>query len=169
MVVSKLPAQTWIETRVHVTEKSVTPRVNGWVSGNITPKLGLFAWFQVDKAYGESYGGMSFSPTPWLQFGVGGGIEQADNPARLGSFLWIGGKRQTVLAIYEHGGSGLWYKAEYNFALNDKVGVGLITERSKGTGPRLEMKIPRSPIIVWAAPLVNDGKIIGLIGVRLRL
>jgi hypothetical protein len=166
--------QTWIEVRTHTTQEATTPRVDGWISGQVGKGFGSFAWFQADKTYAEAYGGLTRNLTKWLQAGAGFGIEQQEdkgNPIRFGSFLYFGNGQNphSAILIYEGLGTGHWYKAEYNYSLTTTVGLGLITERFKGSGPRVQVKIPRSPAIVWAAPLISKDGLSAITGIRLTM
>ena len=161
-----LSAQTWVEQRTFVSEGQATPRIDGLLTQGIKGKLGAFTWFQVQSGYSQAYGGLTYSPKPWLELAVGPGLEQAKNPARVGGFVWIGNRQASVLFIPEYGGSGFWCKVEANYQLTKKVGVGLLSERFKGTGPRLESAIRHLPIKVWAAPLFEKHRVNGLFGIR---
>ncbi len=162
-------AQTWVEIRTYTAEGATTPRLDAWLSGSIADKLGSFGWLQADQTYAEAYAGLTFSPKNWLQFGAGAGIEQAPRPARFGSFLWAGNQRQSGLAIFEQGGSGPWWKAEYNYQLYAQLGVGLITERFKGSGIRLQVSLPKTPLTLWGAPLLHNGHLAGIVCFRMKM
>lgn len=162
-------AQTWVEQRTDVTTTQSVPRVDGWVSGTIAGSVGTFAWFQVDRNYAEAYVGPSFSPKPWLQFGAGAGVEQATHPLRLGSFAWAGNSHAQFLFIGEGLGSGWWYKAEFNWSTSKNLGIGLMTERYKGTGPRIQYSVPHTPLTAWSAYLFDQTGNRALIGIRAKM
>jgi len=166
---SFVSAQTWVEQRTDVKAEQVTPRLDGWVSGKLNGSIGTFAWFQISRDYGQAYGGVSITPKPWLQFGLSAGIEQTKNPLRLGSFVWMGNKRMSLLFIGEGLGSGWWYKSEFNWTITKNLGVGLMTERFKGTGPRIQYSIASTPLTVWTAYLFNEGGNRAIIGIRVKL
>jgi hypothetical protein len=162
-------AQTWVETRVDVTERQAAPRMNSWISGKLAGKVGTFAWLQASKTYAEAYTGLSLAPKPWLQIGAGGGIEQNPSSARFGSFIWMGQGKHSGILIFEAAGSGPWHKAEYKYQITKDVGVGLITERFRGNGIRLESHLPKTPVTLWVAAMKDRGKINGVIGVRIKM
>jgi hypothetical protein len=159
-------AQTWVEQRTFVSSGVVTPRIDGLVTESFSGKLGAFAWFQTQKGYSEGYGGITYSPKPWIQLAGGAGIEENVSPARVGGFVWAGGGKISLLFIPEYGGSGFWWKAEVNRKVNKSVGVGLITERYKGTGLRVEYKIPRTPLLLWGAPMFEKSRVNAAFAIR---
>ena len=161
-------AQTWIEQRTDVAA-ATTPRVDGWISANSSPRVGAFAWFQADRSYAEAYVGPSFSLKPWLQFGAGAGVEQSDHPLRLGSFAWMGHQKTSLLIITEGLGSGLWYKMEFNWKVANNLGFGLLTERFKGVGPRIQYLVPHTPLTIWSAALHSPTGNRVVIGIRTKM
>jgi len=161
-----LYAQTWVEQRTDVTSTQVSPRLDGWLSTEIAPKTGSFTWFLVSKDYAEAYSGISLSPKTWLQFGAGAGAEQATG-LRLGSYAWAGNDRGSVIVIAEALGSGFWYKYEVTAVITKNLNIGLLSERFKGTGPRVQYKIPNTKIVGWAALLFKGGQNRIVTGIRL--
>jgi hypothetical protein len=169
LVPSAVSAQSWVEQRTDVVADHSTPRLDGWVSGKIANSVGTFAWFQVDKNYAEAYIGPSFAPKTWLQFGAGAGVEQTTLPFRLGSFAWVGNKKASLLFIGEGLGSGWWYKSEFNWNVSKNLGAGLMTERFKGTGPRIQYSVPHTPITAWSAFLFDQAGNRALVGIRAKM
>lgn len=167
--VATVQAQNWVEERTFFSQGQATPRLDGSFSRSFNKKFGALAWFQVQNGYSEAYVGPTVSPASWLQLGVGAGLEQAQHPGRIGGFIWAGKGELSAILIAEDGGSGKWYKAEANYAVNKIVGVGLITERFKGSGPRVEFVLPRTGFKLWFAPLLEKGSVNGLVGIRLAL
>ncbi len=159
-------AQTWVEQRTFVSSGSVTPRIDGLITGRLSGKLGAFVWFQTQEGYSESYGGLTYDPKPWLQLAGGVGIEEAKNPARAGGFVWMGNAKTSVLFIPEYGGSGFWLKTELNRKVSKSLRVGILTERYKGTGPRVEYKIPYTPLFLWGAPMFERNRINVIFAIR---
>ena len=159
-------AQGWVEERTYVSGVVATPQIDGLFNQSIKGGVGSFEWFQVSKGYSQAYAGATYSPKSWFQIALGGGLEQAKSPARLGSYVWLGKGKASGLFIFENGGSGKWYKTESNYQLLSKLGFGTYSERFKGIGPKLELKVPHTPFKVWLAPLVKSGKVETVIGVR---
>ena len=165
----KANAQNWVEERTFVSQGAATPRINGLLTKPIKGKWGSFLWFQTQQKYSQTYTGVTHSAKPHLQFALGVGLEEAKNPARMGGYVWAGNSKTSLLFVPEYGGSGFWWKLEANQKIRKSFGIGLLTERFKGTGPRMEYKIPRTPFVVWVAPLIERQKTNWLIGIRLHL
>jgi hypothetical protein len=167
-----LAAQSWVEERNYLSQQVSIYRVDGLLMGKVKGSVGDFAWFQTDRTYSEAYAGPSITLKKWLVIGAGVGAEENTHPGRLGSFLWTGNNRITMVAVYENGGSGYWYKVEGNCRTFSRLGVGLLSERFHGTGPRFEAGVsrldtPLSRVRLWIAPLVDSGKVQSVFGVRM--
>ena len=120
-------------------------------------KFGTFAWVFANESWAEGYGGLTYMPSPYLQLGFGLGLEQANNPWRIGSMIWIGKENWSVLSLFEAGGSGYWHQINAIYRLNRNIGIGLMKEEFTGIGPRLELKIPQLPIQFWTSLLQFEG------------
>ena len=169
MALKSANAQTWVEQRTFVSGGQAAPRIDGLVSQTIKGKFGGFVWFQTEKNYSQAYGGITYSPKLWIQLAAGPGIEQDKKPLRVGGFVWLGSGKDSLLFIPEYGGSGFWWKLETNRKVNKSIGLGLLTERYKGTGPRVEYKIPKTKATVWVAPMFERHRANALIGIRWSL
>jgi hypothetical protein len=119
-------------------------------------RWGWFAFTEAKQTYAQAYAGPTYSPKKWLQVGLGIGLEQDQNPLRVGGFLWAGHGRYSLLTIQEHGGSGRWYRTEANFQALERLGLGAMHQKGYGLGPRIQFQIPRSPIVLWAAALRDN-------------
>ncbi len=162
-------AQNWVEERTYVSGGAATPRIDGLLTQSIKGNLGSFEWFQVQQGYSQAYAGATYSPKPWLQFALGGGLEEAKSPARLGSYIWMGKGKLSGLFVFEDGGSGIWFKTEANYQVFSKLGVGMLSERFKGTGLKFELSVPHTRLKAWFAPLFQNGKADPVVGVRYAL
>jgi len=162
-------AQNWVEQRTYVSGGKAAPRIAGLLTRPVKGSLGSFVWFQVQEGYSQAYAGATYSPKPWVQFALGGGMEEARHPARLGSYVWAGKGLVTGLAVFEQGGSGFWWKVETNYQVRSALGIGTLSEAYKGTGPKLELSVPHTRLKLWVAPLWKHGSISPLIGVRCSL
>jgi hypothetical protein len=159
-------AQTWVEQRTFMSSGVVAPRIGALITAPVSGKFGAFTWLQVQNGYSESYGGLTYGPKPWLQLAGGAGIEESKSSGRIGGFVWMGNAKTSVLFIPEYGGSGLWWKAEVNHKPGKTVGVGIISERFKGTGPRFEYKIPHTQLLLWGAPMFERNRTNAVFGIR---
>lgn len=167
-------AQTWVDQRAFISQGRVTLRMSALMNTGTDKKLGGFAWLQTEKTllgkkkkdYGQGYAGVTYYFWPWLQVAGGVGLEDAENPARAGGFVWVGNKKHSVLFIPEYGGSGFWWKMEANRKLNKRFGIGILTERFKGTGTSLQVKIPKTPFVLWVVPMFEKRRVNGLFSVR---
>ena len=161
--------QSWVEERTYVTAQGATPRIDGLFTAKVKGDLGGFIWFQVQQGYSQAYCGATFSPKSWLQLALGAGLEKAKSPTRVGSYVWVGKGRASGLAAFEDGGSGFWYKVETNYQIGKVFGLGSLSERFKGSGPKVEFSIPPTALKLWFAPLVDRQAFRPVIGVRWSL
>ena len=116
-------------------------------------KYGTYFWIYKNKIWSEGYGGLTYMPTENLQLGAGLGIEDADNPLRLSSMIWVGDKKWYILSLLEDGGSGKWHQINALYRLNKYIQFGIMEEKFTGLGPRLELTIPNLPITLWFSSL----------------
>lgn len=164
-------ATLWVEGQTLLMRGGVEPRAQVYAAQRLTERFGVFGFAQAGERYAQFYAGPTFSPAPRLKLGIGAGAENADDPLRLGGFLWAGNEAHSLLLAWENGGSGFWYKAEFNKAVTPAVGAGFLVERSAGAGPRVEWNIPKTPLQAWgAAPLFEweTGEIKMLFGLRVK-
>lgn len=151
--------QPEVEGTIH-RGKSITS-LNNLVS--FTPaesRWGGSAWMQYSKDYAQFYAGPTFSPTPWIQAGLGVGMEKFESvhAIRWGSFLWIGNNRCSTIAIYEDShNSGYWYKSMIMANIGKGLVFGGMIQRYAGFGPRVEFNIPKTPLVLWAS-FLHDWK-----------
>jgi len=169
LLVKESSAQNWVEERTYVTVRAATPRIDGLFTAKIKGSMGGFVWFQTQQGYSQAYGGGTFSPKPWLQLAIGAGLEDSKHPARVGSYVWLGKGKIYGLAAFEDGGSGFWYKLETNYQATKMLGIGSLSERFKGSGPKVELSIPSTTLKLWLAPLVDRCTFRPVIGVRWNL
>lgn len=132
--------------------------------------VGLFSWILGSKNWAEFHSGLTYQPFPWLQLGLGLGLEQAENPFRVGSFFWLGGDWWWIQTDIETGGSGLWYQSIGVFVKkNHDIEFGYFARSGEGIGPYLSHGLSRFgiPLKFWQAPLLYDPqtKQFGLLGI----
>jgi len=139
-----------------------------WIQGNFNKKFGYFGWALVNKNWSEIYPGVFYQPTPWLQVGVGLGIEQDQSKPRLGTFVWAGKGKLYFLGFTEHWGSGFWFRAMAMYCPNDTLQIGLMSQHKLGIGPKIEFELYK-PFSLWVAVLTmgEDPKTTVFTGLKL--
>ncbi len=152
-------AQNWIEQRVSVAGGTITPRVDGLLTGPLSDRWGSFAWFQVQQGYSEVYTGITYAPKSWAQVACGVGLEENRNPFRVGGYLWLGNSKSSLLINPEFGGSGGWWKIEAMRAVSKSVDLGFLQERYKGSGVEIRYRIPKTKAVIWSAPVVDKNPV----------
>jgi len=166
---SRACAQNWVEEQTYVNQGVVTPRIDGLFTKTVSKQWGSFAWLQVQQIYSQGYAGATYSPKPCLQFALGAGLEQDKHPARIGSYVYLCKGPVSGLTVFEGGGSGFWYKVETNYQATHRIGIGTLSERYRGHGPKFEYSVPHTPIKLWFAPLIIHNSISPLFGLRWNL
>jgi hypothetical protein len=157
----------WVEAQTQIAEGQVTPQVDGLLSHQYSEKLGISLWFQKSKNYGQVYVGPTYYLAPWIQVGGELGLEQADNPARVAGFVYAAKNRFSFLSVQEYGGSGYWRKYELMATVTKTLSVGIVEQSFDGVGPRVEVKLPKTPILIWGAVLTRDGKATTRVAMRI--
>lgn len=102
---------------------------------------GYFAYALGCKQWAEAYGGVTYSPTSWADFGLGAGLEQADNPIRLGGWVWLGQGDVSFCHLFADGGSGPWHKSTLTLKVDERLSIGAIGRSFKGRGAFAEVAI----------------------------
>ena len=122
-------------------------------------KVGGYIWAQTRPGYSEAYAGATCSPKSWLQVGAAVGVERSGDATspRVGGFAWIGKDRFSNLTLLEGAGSGFWYKNQTSVSLPKGVTASLISQRFAGTGPEIEIRVPKTKLSVRSSVLGQDG------------
>jgi hypothetical protein len=81
----------------------------------------------------------------------------------------MGKAKLSGLAAFEDGGSGFWYKVETNYQVTSKAGIGVLSERYHGTGPKFEISVAHTAIKLWFAPLADRHSLRPVFGIRWSL
>lgn len=120
---------------------------------HLTAGLGFFTLTLVNESWGEVYGGVAYTFAPWIEAGIGLGVETDVDPARYGSYLAVTRPKTSLLVLHEYGGSGHWVRAigAYNVS---SAGFGFMHETNLGTGPYWEARLPKSK--VWTSVLFGE-------------
>jgi len=142
----------FFESRNTIVDGEVTPLLNFYNTHDINKKVQVFAYCMIGKTYCEGYSGLAYSPRSWLQIGAGGGMETADSPWRIATFLWAGKGPVSAIAYYEYGGSGYWWLGKATYTINKTVTAGILGNRFTGVGPLVEISIPKTHFKIWGLP-----------------
>ena len=117
----------------------VTPETKGYSMDvfdqkTISGPFGGFVYIAMCDTWSEVYAGPTFAPAKWIELGLGVGFEVADDPGRLGGYVWLGHGNLSFTYLFEDGGSGPWHKARVDYRLTDRLTVGLLEKRETGKG-----------------------------------
>ena len=153
-VVTAASAGTFqLESQNAVFGGSVAPSVSGYFSN----RRNVSTFFLVGEQYAEGYISFSRSTTfgdAFVAADVGLGVEQT--PAGFGRMIaasvFAKQGNTSFLGVVERG-SGLWYKCHFKWQIVSQVSVGILAQRYAGIGPRIDVRIPRTPLTVWGAAL----------------
>ena len=107
---------------------------------------GTFSYALVCQNWAEAYVGKVFSPAPWFEIAAGIGLERADDPIRLGGWVWTGQGRYSLLHVWEQGGSGPWHKTIVMAKVNDHLNAGVIDRSFFGRGITAEYKLGQTKL-----------------------
>ena len=102
---------------------------------------GTFVYAFGSENWAEAYVGATYSPAPWAEVALGVGLEQADDPFRLGGWIWLGQEKVSFLHLFEDGGSGPWHKTTLSYAVDERLSVGAIDRSFLGRGAFAELAL----------------------------
>lgn len=140
----------------------ITPQLNVYAHGPLKGKLGWSLWTLTSKTYSEAYAGLTFAPAKWVEISGSLGLETDNYPLRVGTCVWLGKGRWSLLSIHEQGGSGYWYRYLGKFQATKTVAVGVNSTRFLGTGPYAEKQFGK--ITVWGTYAIDNNK--GVAGIK---
>lgn len=155
-------ASGFIESWNTVSEGNVTPQLNVSVSGPLKGKIGWSLWTLTSKGWSEGYPSLTYAPAKWIEVSSGIGLETDDNPLRMGHSVFLDKDRWSLLAIYEHGGSGHWYRYLGKFQITKTIAVGVEKRRFFGTGFHTDVSVGK--VAFWT----TIGKDQGVAAVRFK-
>ena len=127
-------------------------RAKAIVDVGIDEHLSLTTTFVVSPGYAEAYIGPTWSPTAHFSLGAAGGMETADSPWRVMTYMAVNWPDLHMLGMMEYGGSGLWYKTSAMMDV-ETLSFGVLAQRFDGVGPRAAMRI--GEVELWTAPLYD--------------
>ncbi|MBX4190016.1 family 52 olfactory receptor [Candidatus Parcubacteria bacterium] len=158
VVAAPAKAQNFVGTETEVKSGDVVSLIDSLYGRTFNKSVGLFAWGQAQTdGWGQVYGGVVYTPKPWIALSLGTGVEKDAHPGRIGTSAWMSGHGYTLLAVYENGGSGAWYKTILTKAVTSKIAVGVFSRRFAGTGPLVEYSANKVvKIWVTAGPDLED-------------
>lgn len=83
----------------------------------------------------------------------------------------LGNDKLSMNLYYENGASSRdWYQIDADWRPSDWLALGVLSQTHAGTGPRVTLSIPGTPIQAWVAPALFDRATHGsrvMIGVQL--
>ncbi|MEK7114371.1 MAG: hypothetical protein AAB850_02365 [Patescibacteria group bacterium] len=145
----------WIEA--HAVSGKHPAKVIVWYEKDLTDRFGFYALAEKESdGYRQFYVGPKVKISDRLTVGVAIGRETVPSElngvrrnlyydANWGDFSSFGTK--------ETGPSGPWHKVTITYAVNERWGAGLMSEKDLGRGLRLEYNIPGTKMQVWGALL----------------
>jgi hypothetical protein len=160
----------WVETEGQSKGSDQKAQVGTLINFAGNDKVGAYIWAQSGPGYSQVYGGPTVSPKPWLQVGGALGVERSghNTSLRVGGFVWLGKNRVSNITLIEGGGSGFWYKNQTSLKISKGITTSLINQRFAGTGPELEIPIPKTKLSVRASVLGQDGGPTVKVAIRLN-
>lgn len=149
----------WLETSQQTSD-------NSWVGG--------FVWGLSQSDWAEIYVGPVVYPSSsrWLEIAAGIGVETNKHPVRVGISVLAVGRGNTAFLVWEKGGSGQWYQANYSHRITKHLNLGFFSRRFSSTGPMVEIPLTNQyKIWATAGPDLEtaDHRIKVIIGLNFRL
>ena len=146
-----------VEGQTFVVGGKTTNQINIFVTGNLpVKKLGWFAWSVTSEGWAQSYVGLTYAPVSWVKVKAGYGLETGTTShGRFGTSILMSSKTDSVFFAFERGNNS-WHKLVVSHRFNSWFGIGVMDQRSKGTGPRVEIKTGK--VLAWGAVLWKNGK-----------
>lgn len=156
----------FVEHYTTVQSQGATPQFNFYFERDFTrqSQFGIYSWSQTGKGYHEIYGGLTFRPVRWIKAGIGGGVDSTPTKGLFNISLCGMKKGYTFFGTYTKGPTTEWHQALINKSLNKRFGVGVMTQRWLGVGPRGETKI--GPMKVWGSAFFRTGQQNYIAGIR---
>jgi hypothetical protein len=118
---------------------------------------------QESNGYREFYAGPTMQPLEWFKVGVGVGREHVPeidgeeslNSTRYNAFFSITHKKIAAYGSFENGSGGPWHELRAVYNPTEKIGVGIMDEKNRGFGPRLELNLGKG-VQLWGAVLRDN-------------
>lgn len=104
--------------------------------------FGTFAFAVANKYYAQAYTGVTYSPNRHVWVEVGYGLETVPgNSGRIGGCAILSDGQFTIKHFQESGGSGNYNKTCVDWQATSRVSLGVVDDRFKGTGPKIDYKV----------------------------
>ena len=112
-----------------------------------------------NKNIGKAMVGVTYSPKSWVRFNIRAGVEKSNAGYRLGTSLWLGKDKYSLLLIADKGkgSKNYFYQAVGKYQLNKKIDLGINVWRFHGIGPHVgfRYKIFKLNSRIFLAPLYD--------------
>ena len=152
-----------VENRLFLSKKTTyDPQINMLTTFQVTDKVGVYGYAQVNRYWGTAYAGLSFNVAKWFTLQVGVGSETDSIPIRFNTNLLFTVGNFSSLQVYEYGGSGFYCNVITGLKLSPTWTAGFIIKTlypdqssDYGIGPFVSYAIKNSPFNVIIAPFYD--------------
>lgn len=120
--------------------------------------VGLWGFGQIiPDGWAEFYAGIAVFPNQSCDFGFAVGLEQAENPWRIGVYAYCQHRMVSILGPVEYGGSGGWWHSEANVSPVPWFDIGIMARDGHGVGgkARLLFKVNGVKMAAYIAVLAE--------------
>lgn len=181
LVISLIPSLVWAqEVEVNLSYQLLTGGQNEPATHRIFSegylyvgeKNGVWEFVYGEKEYFSAVAGIfhdffSFGNDAVFEIGIGAGAERLPDEEGINRFhpllagnIFIGNQSLFSDVYYENGttaGEG-WLRVYALWQASKYVALGVIHQTGDGTGPRVVLSVPRTPMRVWIAPVFSNEK-----------
>lgn len=157
-----------------VIEKGEEPTSRLFVQGYwyFGEKVGLWGFAYGEKQYISSVAGLyydifNFGTDAVFEVGGAVGAERFSDEKsgmyqlypRFSGTVFVGNKTLFSEIYYENGTSrDGWLRVDTLWQVAKHVAVGVIHQTDDGTGPRVVLSVPKTPIRLWVSPMFGEGR-----------
>ncbi|MCP4550849.1 MAG: hypothetical protein GY834_02145 [Bacteroidetes bacterium] len=150
------------------------PRVTISSYYKISKKIYISAYYYISPAWSQGLIGFDYAPNPDFMIGMKAGIQSESNTAndfdvlRFSPFIYYRLGKISFAAIYEIGGIKDRSIALLNYNFKESTAGIMFLKKGKflAIGPRTDMKIPKTPIYIYASALITkDRKFASMFGI----
>jgi hypothetical protein len=132
----------------------------------LNEQSGAWGFAYGEKEYFSAVAGLfhdlfSFGNNAVFEIGAGAGVERFPDEdganrlyPRLAGTVFVGNQFLFSDVYYENGTSGeSWLRVNALWQVTERVALGMIHQTGDGTGPKVSLSIPKTPVRVWVAPM----------------